>query len=170
MLRAEQNKKFIGIKFFLPVLLGLLLVLIFRLPLRVEFLGMYMPYVSLIFVYYWVINGRRYVPFILVFLLGLFEDMVTMGPVGLNSIVLLVLAAGLFNQRRFFINQSFLVGWAGFCIICIGATFFRWMLESIYANNFLSMWPLIFQAIITMLFYPLLGALFGSLRKRLKRN
>ena len=168
MLSPIQNKSAIGIKFFFPVILAMLLILIFRLPLRVEVLGMYMPFVSLIFVYYWVLNGRRYVPFALVFLLGLFEDMVTMGPAGLNSIVLLAVAAGLANQRRFFINQSFLVGWAGFCFICIGTAIFRWMLESVYASDFLSMWPLISQAIVTMLSYPILGAVFGSLRKRLK--
>jgi rod shape-determining protein MreD len=164
-----KNKNTFSIKFFFPVILGLLLILIFRLPLRVEVIGTYMPFVSLIFVYYWVLNGRSYVPFGLVFLLGLFEDMVTMGPAGLNSIVLLAVAAGLVNQRRFFINQSFLVGWAGFCIICIGATFFRWMLESLYVSNFLSLWPLFTQALVTMLFYPILGAIFGFLRKRLKR-
>lgn len=168
MISAAQNKKTIGIKFFLPVTLGLLLVLMFRLPLRVEVLGMYMPFVSLIFVYYWVLNGRGYVPFGLVFLIGLFEDMVTLGPVGLNSIILLAVAAGLVNQRRFFINQSFIVGWAGFCIICIGAIVFRWLLESLYVSNFLSIWPLVSQAIITMIFYPILGAIFGSLRKKLK--
>lgn len=159
-----------GIKFFLPILLGLILILAFRLPIRTGVVGMYMPFVSLVFVYYWVLNGRSFIPFGMVFLLGLFEDMVTIGPAGLNSIILLAVAAGLVNQRRFFVNRSFLVGWAGFCIICIGATIFRWILESVYAKDFLSMWPLMTQAMVTMVIYPILGAIFGSLRKRIKKN
>lgn len=158
------------VKFIMPLLLGLLLILLFRLPIRTGVVGMYMPFISLIFVYYWVLNGRRFITFGMVFLLGLFEDMVTMGPAGLNSMILLAVAAGLVNQRRFFVNRSFLVGWAGFCIICIGATILRWLLESVHASDFLSMLPLLTQAMATMIIYPVLGAVFGSLRKRLKKR
>jgi len=168
MVGQSETRSASGIKFWFPVLVALALILIFRLPLRTGTYAAFMPFVSLAFVYYWVLYGRQFVPFWLVFFLGLFEDMVTLGPAGLNSIILLAVAVGLTNQRRFFVNRPFFVGWAGFAIVCIGVTILRWLLESIYASDFLAVEPLASQAVMTVLFFPVFGWIFGWMRKRLR--
>ena len=149
----------------LPIVVAMLLVLIFRLPVRTGTTAMFLPYVGLAFVYYWVLHGRRYAPAWVIFMLGLFEDMVTMGPAGINSIILISVSVGLANQRRFFINRPFAVGWAGFAIVAFGATFLRWLLESFYAGEFLSILPLLAQVLVTIATYPVFGWIFGKLRK-----
>jgi rod shape-determining protein MreD len=153
------------IRSYLPFMLAMILVLVLRLPVRTGTTVMFFPYVGLAFVFYWVLHGRKYAPAWIVFALGLFEDMVTIGPAGINSIILISVSVGLANQRRFFINRPFTVAWAGFAIVAFGATFLRWLLESFYVGEFLSVLPMLAQLLVTIATYPIFGLIFGKLRK-----
>jgi rod shape-determining protein MreD len=148
------------IKTISPFLLTVFFILCVRIPVGTGVSTNMIPMLGLMYVFYWTINRRRIVPVWSVFLLGLVEDLVVGGPIGILSILLVVVHGGLDNNRRFFVNRSFILSWLGFSIICIGISIMYWFLEVFHFGGFLSPLPLIFKSISTIIFYPVFGWVF----------
>ena len=145
-----------------PFLLAVFFILLVRIPIGTGISSYIIPMVGLMYVFYWTINRRRVVPVWSIFFLGLLEDFISGGPIGILSILLVVVHSGLDNQRRFFVNRSFLVSWTGFSIICIGISVIYWFLEAFHFGGFLSPTPLMFKVFSTIIFYPIFGWIFGK--------
>lgn len=144
----------------LPYGLAVLLILFLRLPFQAEGLEIFIPHIGLIFTFYWAIYRPDEVPFWAVFLLGLFEDLVSLAPVGLTPLLLLSLVAALHNQRRFFVHRPFAVTWGGFAIVAILAFAIIWILTSFHERVLLSPLPLLAQMQVTILVFPPIAWLF----------
>jgi len=162
MTSSSQYISTFFIKRVSPFLLAVFFILLVRIPIGTGVSSNMIPMVGLMYVFYWTINRRRVVPVWSIFFLGLFEDLVVGGPIGLLPILLVVVQGGLNNQRRFFVNRSFVISWMGFSIICIGISVIYWFLEAFHFGGFLSPQPLMFKAVSTMIFYPIFGWVFGQ--------
>lgn len=150
---------------FGPFALAMLLVLLIRLPVQTDGLGWAMPHVTLTFVYYWIVHNQKAIPVLALFLLGLIEDFASGAPLGMNPMILITVYVLLANQRRFFINRSFGVCWAGFAIIASAALAFSWLLESFYRGQPMPVGPLFLSLVVTIAAYPILGGVFGRYQK-----
>lgn len=148
-----------------PFVLAALLVLLLRLPVQTDGLGWVMPHVTLAFVYYWIVHNQKAIPVLALFLLGLIEDFASGAPLGMNPMILVTVYVLLDNQRRFFINRSFAVGWAGFAIIASAALSFSWLLESFYRGQPMPVGPLFLSLLMTIAAYPIIGGIFGRYQK-----
>ena len=154
-----------GFRVITPVVLAFLMLVISRLPFGIEGLESAMPLLTLIACYYWTIYRPNLMPSIALFFLGLLQDLVTGGPLGLMALVLLLVHWVVDAQRRVFLGKSFVVGWWGFGLIALGAEGVIWMLASIYYDQLLVVRPFAFQFMLTVAIYPCFAWLFSLVQR-----
>lgn len=144
----------------IPVGLVLLSILMGILPWRLPDVSVMGPSWVLIAVYYWSAQRPDLLPLSLIFLLGLFQDILTGGPLGVSAFLLLSLRGLLGAQRRFVIGQTFFVEWGVFAAIAITATLLEWLCISIMSKSFLLIAPALIQYIVTVIIYPAIAWIF----------
>ena len=144
----------------LPGLVTLLAVLVAVLPLGISFAAVVTPFLSLMAVYYWSIYRPDLLPPAAVFAIGVLQDILTGGPVGLLALVLLLVQALAVSQRRILLGQGFTVEWAGLLLVTAGAGLVSWLLASVYYLALVPPLPFVVQALITAALYPLGSWLF----------
>jgi len=154
-----------GFRVVTPVVLAFLMLVISRLPFGIEGLESAMPLLTLIACYYWTIYRPNLMPSIALFFLGVLQDLLTGGPLGLMALVLLLVHWVVDAQRRVFLGKSFVVGWWGFGLIALGAEGVIWMLASIYYDQLLVVRPFAFQFMLTVAIYPCFAWLFSLVQR-----
>lgn len=138
----------------IPILLAVAFVLLGVLPYQIPLLGPIFPALALVVVYFWSIFRPELIPAAAVFLIGFFQDVLTGAPLGLSSLVLLVVHGVVVNQRRVFIGKSFWVAWMGFAVVAVGAALGCWVIASIYNGAFMAAGALAIQLLLTVAIYP----------------
>lgn len=139
-----------------PIILAIALVFLMRIPVRNEDIGPYLPHISLIVVYYFILNRPGFMPPIALFFIGFLDDFASGGSLGVTSFVLLIISVILSNQEKITQGQAFMVSWVGFLVISLIAFPLSWLLYSFTHGSLLPMGPMASQAIVTLLSYPLI--------------
>ena len=80
-----------------------------------------MPAITLGAVFFWTIFRPAAMSAPVVFLLGLLQDLLGFGPLGVAVLVLLLAHAGTLRMRRFLARQSFLVVWLTYLAVAAAA-------------------------------------------------
>lgn len=153
----------------IPVLMTLMLVLLAVVPLRIPEFAPITPALTVIAVYYWGIYRPDLTPMAAIFALGIVQDTLAGTPLGLTSLVLIVVQAVVVSQRRFFHGKTFLVEWWGFMLVAPGAALLSWVLASLYFGVLVAPRPLGFQLLLTIALYPGLTWLFARTQQYLPR-
>ncbi len=143
-----------------PMAFTMLLIMAGMVPLRIPNLAPVMPALGLIAVYFWLVHRPKSMPAWAVFLVGLVQDLLGGGALGVGVFVLLVVYAVLAGQRRFFARGSFLLMWLTFLPTAAGAFFLTWMFNSLIADIALDPRPAAFQYLTTVAFYPCVAWVF----------
>lgn len=154
----------------LPVAITLVLAMAAAVPLHIPGYAPVAPAVTLIAVYYWTIFRPDLMPAPAVFAVGLFQDVLSGTPLGVNALVLLLVFAVVFGQRRFFLGKSFLVMWWGFALVVVGALATGWMAFSGLEGAVLNPLPAIFQGTVTLAIFPVLTRIFIRSQQILLRS
>jgi rod shape-determining protein MreD len=94
-----------------PFAITALLVMAGVVPLGLPDLAPIFPALALIAVYYWAVHRPDLMPVWAVFLIGLFQDLLNGGPLGVGVIALLVVHAMVGSLRRYFVGASLPVLW-----------------------------------------------------------
>ncbi|RMD61378.1 MAG: rod shape-determining protein MreD [Alphaproteobacteria bacterium] len=148
-----------------PFGLSVLLIMTGAIHLPVPDLSPIMPSFGLIAVYYWAIHRPDLVPSWAVFVLGLFQDLLTGGPLGLTIIVLLALWAAVGTQRRLLATGSFVFAWAVFVAMAAAAFLLMWLLHGLVIGTMSEPHPAIFQYLTTVAVYPCCAWLFARAQR-----
>jgi rod shape-determining protein MreD len=162
--RAENLLRLI--KAAAPTVLGLLGVIILALPVRLLEGFVPTPIIPLVVVFFWSIYGPDYMPPVSVFLIGFLQDLLTGGPLGLWAAVYLVTQFIVLSQRAYFLGREQKVVWIGFALAALGASVILWLVMSLMAGVLLPIRGLLYQMLATVMIYPLFGAVFGQLHRR----
>ena len=85
-----------------PLLFSVFLIMLSYVPLDFPLANNIRPAVGMVCVYYWIIHRPDLFNLVSVYLLGLFEDVLSEVPLGTNIFTLLVLYLLLLNLARFF--------------------------------------------------------------------
>lgn len=149
-----------------PTVLGILGVLMLIAPLRLFEGGLPTPLFPLIVIFFWSIYGPGFVPSFSTFLIGLFQDLMLGGPLGVWMVVYLLTQYLVITQRDYFLGRDQHVVWLGFAIICTGSGFLVWILNSLLAGNWVPVLPLLMQLLVTVAFYPVIAIAFSQLHQR----
>ncbi len=144
----------------LPGLVTLIAVLLVVLPFGVPFFAVVTPFLFLMAVYYWSIYRPDLLPPAAVFAIGILQDILTGGPVGMLALVLLLVQALAVSQRTVLLGQVFSVEWAGFLLVALGAGLASWLLASGYNLAVVPPGPFLAQGLITAALYPVGSWLF----------
>ncbi|PPR21506.1 MAG: hypothetical protein CFH40_01585 [Alphaproteobacteria bacterium MarineAlpha10_Bin3] len=153
-----------------PVLVTLCLVVLSVTPLRLPEISFVAPPLVLMSVYYWSLHRTDLFPAIGVFGIGLFQDILSGAPMGLNAFILLGVFGVCVSQRRFFYGKSFLVVWWGFMIVAGGALAAEWLLMSVVRETVISPQPAYFKYLLTIALYPPVAWLFAWIHRFLPRT
>ncbi len=153
-----------------PLLLSLLLVVVSVAFYGIPDLAPVTPSLATMAVYYWGIYRPDLLPAPAAFLIGLVQDILSGGPTGMMALILLLVHAVVVSQRRVFLGKSFLVGWWGLAIVAGGAAVLSWLVASAWFGSFLPVWPVVYQALLTVALYPCFTWLFGQVHQKVLRG
>jgi len=149
-----------------PTLLGIFGVIILALPVRLFEGFVPTPIIPLVVVFFWSIYDPDLMPSVSVFFIGLLQDLLTGGPLGLWAAVYLVTQYIVLSQRAYFLGREQKVVWLGFAMAALGASMILWLVMSLMAGLMLPVRGLLYQMFATVMIYPFFGAAFGQLHRR----
>lgn len=137
-----------------PVVLAFLIVLFGTLPWPLPAAVPKPAILILAAVYYWVLHRPELFRPLAVFFLGLVQDLLSGGALGLNAFVLLLVHEAVRTQRKTLANKPFFVLWGAFAVIAAGAAIVTWICGSLYYVQLL--WPetVIVQYLFSVALYP----------------
>ncbi|MEM9170011.1 MAG: rod shape-determining protein MreD [Pseudomonadota bacterium] len=149
-----------------PAALGALGVLLLALPIRLGEGLAPTPLLPLIVVYFWAIYGPHYLPAPAVFLIGVAQDFLIGGPLGLWPLTYLIVQYLVINQRSYFLGREQQVVWMGFSVIAVGVGLLLWAVHSAVAGAAAPRGPLAVQILATIATYPLFARAFAQVHRR----
>lgn len=162
--RAEQLLAIL--RSLTPTFLGILGVLILALPIRLFEGALPTPIIPLVVVFFWSIYSPDFLPSPSVFAIGLLQDLLMGGPLGLWACVYLVTQFAVSSQRAYFLGREQKVVWMGFALAATVAGLMLWLVMSLMSGALLHVGALAAQVVATILIYPLFGAAFRELHSR----
>jgi rod shape-determining protein MreD len=109
-------------------------------------------------------------PPVVVFTIGLLQDILSGALVGSGAVVLLLVYGVIVSQRIVFLNKSFLVVWFGFMMVALGAGALSWLFASAFSGRLISPGAALFQVLVTMAIYPLLTWILHGVHRLLPQE
>jgi rod shape-determining protein MreD len=152
-----------------PFALTLMLLLASLIPLPLPGYAAVTPSFLVMAVYFWTLHRPDLMPPFAVFALGLLQDFLTGGTLGISAIVLLVLSFATGSQRRFLGGALFVTVWAGFVVNAAGAALLAWVLNVLAEGAMFDTRPALFQYLLTVGLYPSLGWLLVRAQRAILR-
>jgi rod shape-determining protein MreD len=152
-----------------PLASTLVVAIVSAVPWHIPEIGRVTPALTLMCVYYWAIHRPDLFPASAVFLLGLLQDALMGGPIGLNALLFLIAYGVAGSQRVFFSGKSFPVVWWGFMMVAAAVHVLNWLAVLLLAATPVSPWPAIFSYLLSIAAYPLGAALLVLLHRTTPR-
>ncbi|MSP80558.1 MAG: rod shape-determining protein MreD [Rhodospirillales bacterium] len=143
-----------------PAATTLILVLLAAVPSHVPGLARIVPLLALIGVYHWTAHRPDLMPARVVFAIGLFQDIIGGGPLGLYAAVFLLVHGGIVFQARFFVGKGFVVLWFGFALMSAAAAAAAWVVTALFHAALVDPTALVYQYLLTLGTFPILSRLF----------
>ena len=109
---------------------------------------------TLMCLFYWVIHRPDLLRPLVVFAIGLLQDLISGAPIGLTPMVLMLAYWLLITQRRFFLGRSFLMLWTGFALVAAGAAAVQWLVFAVMTASLLDAQPVLVQAVLGVALFP----------------
>ena len=153
----------------LPFTFTILLITLGMVPLRLQDMAPVVPLLSLIAVYFWSVYRPDLMPEWAVFLIGLFQDLLSGSIVGVGAFTLLMVHLVVKTQRRTFIGASFMAVWMIFVLVALGAQTLSWLLNCALHGLLIDPEPALFQGALTLAVYPVLAWFFTWAERNLLR-
>ncbi len=150
----------------IPAFTILLSVFLTIIPYKVSNVSLLMPLVVYIVIYFWTIYRPQMVPQILVLILGLFKDVVESNILGLSAVSFLLFQVIIQSQRKYILNNLFIVIWAEF-VFCLSLILLFPLLLSKFSVsvNFYPLHIIFMQWLITIFVYVPIHWLLYKLNK-----
>jgi len=147
-------------RFLTPFLLTLALVILNIIPLEIPGFSRVVPLMPLMAVFHWAVYRSELLPAYAVFIIGLLQDIFSGVPIGVYTIVFLMVYGIVIWQHRFLFGKSFSIIWLGFSIVSAGAFLLTWILISLWNFSFLEQQAVFVQYLLTVAIYPALAWVF----------
>ena len=112
------------------------------------------PPLTLMSVFYWAIHRPDLLRPLVVFMIGVVQDLLGGGPVGLTPLIFMIAYWVVLTQRRFFLGTSFLLLWLGFALVMGGAALVQWLVFSLVHTDLMDFRPPLFQALLAIAVFP----------------
>lgn len=153
-----------------PFALTLGFVLFNVIPLRLPGMDGVAPSLPLISVFYWSLYRPDLMPAAAVFLIGLLEDTLTGGALGVFAGTFVSVHAAVHAQRRFFLGKPFAIVWLGFALIACGAFALAWLVTSAFFGVIIDAAAVVTRSAITIGCFPAVAWLLLRCHRSLLRS
>ncbi|MDX1483915.1 MAG: rod shape-determining protein MreD [Alphaproteobacteria bacterium] len=164
------NRLDIWARRLIPAGLSVVLVLVTVIPFPIPGYGAIVPMLALASVFFWAIHHPGLLPPVVVFAIGLLQDILTGALIGSGAVVLLLAYGVVVSQRIFFRNKSFLVVWLGFMFVAAGAGAAGWLLAVGFSGRLIAADAALFQVVVTIAVYPLLTWILHGVHRLLPQE
>lgn len=144
-----------------PLLLTVFLVMVGAVPFPVSGVAAAPPMLGLAAFFYWAIYRPGLLGFGAAAGLGLFHDLLNGIPIGVTSLVYVLVYGLMTSQRRYFVSTRPWVLWAVFAPVALGASTLNWFLGSVLAAAPLPATAFLVAALVTLAIYPVVAWLCG---------
>ncbi|MBP7336201.1 rod shape-determining protein MreD [Niveispirillum sp.] len=149
----------------LPFSVTILAMLVGMVPLPLPGYAMVTVPLMLMCLFYWVIHRPDLLRPLVVFMIGLLQDLIGGTPIGMTSMVLITAYWLLITQRRFFLGRSFVMLWIGFALVATGAAVVQWAVFALMTAKILDAGPVLVQAVLGVALFPLMAWLLQRLHR-----
>jgi rod shape-determining protein MreD len=153
----------------MPAVTTMFLALVNVVPLVLPGISNVTPAMTLMAVFYWSIYRPDLLPAVVVFALGLVQDILLGYPIGLMALTLLAMHGITLNQRQAFLGKPFFVIWIGFAVISAGGFMLMWIMTCVLAADLLLTHAVLFQFAFTAVSFPLAAWVFVRIHRYLVR-
>jgi len=140
----------------------LLLILLLEAPLGLSVAPQLQSALTLASLFFWSVHRPTSMPPWVGFGLGLLIDLFQMQPIGLSSLVLLLVIGTARNWRHDIRRQGFVLGWVGFAITAVGAVAIVYLVSSLLRLSLLPVSPCFGELVLALVLYPGLSLLFAQ--------
>jgi len=148
-----------------PLVLTLAVVVVKVVPLRLPAYAVIAPDLVLMAVFYWTVHRPDLLRPWGAFVVGLLDDILTGTPLGVSSLVLLLVHWTIIAQHRLFRALSFALLWFGFAVIAAGAKALIVLLALIIGHGLIDPTVVVAQYAFTLAVYPLIALLMGRAQR-----
>ncbi|HNR76279.1 MAG TPA: rod shape-determining protein MreD [Parvularculaceae bacterium] len=149
-----------------PTLLGVFGAFMLAAPLRLFEGAVATPLIPLVVVYFWSLYSPGHLPAASIFFIGLLQDLLSGGPLGLWPAVYLAVQYVAISQQSYFLGRETHVVWMGFAVAAASVSIILWLFMSLMSATLLPLGGLVFQMLTTIAVYPLFAVAFGNLHRR----
>lgn len=140
-----------------PFMTGILFVFIGAVPAGLPEFSPVSPLFALCAVFFWALTRPSLMPPAAVFTIGLLQDSLSGGPIGLWALTFLLTQAFTVSQRRILLGNNSNFGLMSFALVALGAGIFSWMAACIFYGVLLPPAPVLVQSVLTALAYPVMA-------------
>lgn len=147
--------------FLLPSLFATLITILSTVHLHMNVVSGVMPIFLSICIYYWCVYNPDFFPKWFVLAIGIFYDLIHGTPIGITSLVNLILWWMVVQQRRFLVKENFPVIWGVFIIYSFGVCLLTWILNCLYFSKIFLNTDIVLQWILSVLIYPVFHRIFN---------
>ncbi len=148
-----------------PLVLSLVVVIVNLVPLRLPAFAVIAPDLVLMTVFYWTVHRPDLLRAWGAFVVGLLDDILTGTPLGVSSLVFLLVHWTIISQHRTFRGLSFALLWFGFAVIAAGAKALIVGLALVVGHGLIDPTIVLAQYAFTVAMYPLVGLLMGRAQR-----
>jgi rod shape-determining protein MreD len=154
----------------IPFALSVLLLLLAIVPMVAPGFSRGGPMITLLCVYYWSVHRPDMLGYLAGFSLGLLEDILMQTPLGVSSLVLMLIQLVVLTQYRFFVGKPFLVTWWALALLALGALLLKALAIALLSGYVVAPGQLAASYMLTVLLYPVLAWVFARARHLLIRE
>ncbi len=146
----------------------ILSLMIYASPGRLAQGGSLMPMLPLITIFIWSSIRPRFMPPFVIFIVGLMQDLITGGPMGVWALAYVVALMIMRVREEDGAKREIGPIWFRFVGVVAIATFIAWCAGSLATGGPAAIRPMLVEAAATVLMFPLIGLL--TIRKRSSRS
>lgn len=157
MLGTFLGRWLVSLRQLTPIVSCFVMVLLGVMPHGLPHFPTVAPDLAMMTVFYWAIYRPDLLPKWAVFLVGLFQDLLSGALIGLNVAILLIVHYVGLSQRRTFIGKPFVVAWFGFMVLALGVGAFYWLTLAALSGTIVFAHAVLFQYLLTFASFPLMS-------------
>jgi rod shape-determining protein MreD len=151
----------------LPTATTCLAALVSLQPVHIPGYAAVTPVFAIMAVYHWTIYRPDLLPPLVLFAIGVVDDLLAGGHVGITALLLLISRIALLRCRRWFFDRAFSFIWGGFALLTGGAMVGVWATEAALEFHLAKPGKVVISAVLTISIFPFASWLLGRTQRAL---
>ena len=150
----------------LPIMTSVVLLLLAYLPLKIDFFYNVRPDFGLMCIYFWMLHRPDLFGIGSIIIMSIVVSVISSSVMGASFIVYLVMYILIYNTQKLLNAKSFVAVWYGFMALSLISMLVKWIVVSIYYNEFLPMSMLMLGYFMGVVLYPMIFMILAFVQNK----